>query len=54
MLIQQLRALERDGIVARRAFPVVPPHVEYSLTPDGMALRPALVALRDWAARRGA
>ncbi|PJN92536.1 hypothetical protein CNY89_28850, partial [Amaricoccus sp. HAR-UPW-R2A-40] len=29
------QALEADGMVARRAFPVVPPHVEYSLTPLG-------------------
>jgi DNA-binding HxlR family transcriptional regulator len=52
MLIQQLKALERDGLVARHAYPVVPPHVEYALTPAGVALQPALVALRDWAVTR--
>ena len=35
MLIQQLRDLERDGIVARTVHPVVPPKVEYRLTPGG-------------------
>ena len=52
VLIQQLKALERDGLVNRHAYPVVPPHVEYSLTEDGLALQPALVALRDWAVAR--
>ena len=49
MLIQQLRALEADGVVHREAKPVVPPHVEYSLTEFGRALEPALNALHDWA-----
>jgi DNA-binding HxlR family transcriptional regulator len=52
VLIQQLKALERDGLVNRHAYPVVPPHVEYTLTDDGLALQPALVALRDWAVAR--
>jgi DNA-binding HxlR family transcriptional regulator len=50
MLIQQLRALEADGVVLRVAYPEVPPHVEYLLTPAGAALEPALNALHDWAA----
>ncbi|WP_406637606.1 winged helix-turn-helix transcriptional regulator [Amycolatopsis sp. WGS_07] len=50
MLIQQLRALEADGVVRRIVFPEVPPHVEYELTPTGTALTPALNALHDWAA----
>jgi DNA-binding HxlR family transcriptional regulator len=50
MLIQQLRALEADGIVRRIAYPEVPPHVEYELTEAGVALTPALNALHDWAA----
>ncbi len=54
MLIQQLKALERDGLVERRPFPVVPPRVEYTLTDAGLALQPALVALRDWAVARSA
>jgi DNA-binding HxlR family transcriptional regulator len=50
MLIQQLRALETDGVVERVVFPEVPPHVEYHLTAAGKALEPALNALHDWAA----
>ena len=52
MLIQQLRELERDGIVLRTIYPQIPPRVEYQLTKDGMALRPALHALLAWAALR--
>lgn len=52
MLIQQLRDLERDGIVARTVYPQVPPKVEYRLTPWGQAMCPALDALLEWAAQR--
>lgn len=52
MLIQQLRDLERDGIVARTVYPQVPPKVEYRLTAWGQAMCPALDALLDWAAAR--
>ncbi len=52
MLIQQLRELERDGIVARKIYPQVPPKVEYSLTNWGKAMCPALDALLEWAAAR--
>ena len=45
MLIQQLRELERDGIVLRTIYPQIPPKVEYQLTKIGIALRPALRAL---------
>ncbi|MFF4260307.1 winged helix-turn-helix transcriptional regulator [Streptomyces sp. NPDC001663] len=48
MLIQQLRALEADGIVHRIVYPEVPPHVEYELTAAGRALATALDALHDW------
>jgi DNA-binding HxlR family transcriptional regulator len=54
MLIQQLRDLEGHGIVSRKVFPEVPPKVEYGLSSDGLALRPALVALQTWAGSRGA
>src|SRR5260370_21601846 len=54
MLIQQLRDLEKDGVVARKAYPDVPPKVEYKLTKDGIALRAALKALKSWAASRDA
>jgi DNA-binding HxlR family transcriptional regulator len=52
MLIQQLREMERDGIVERRIYPQVPPKVEYKLTEWGRALCPALDALLEWAALR--
>ena len=52
MLIQQLRDLEKDGVVHRKVYPEVPPKVEYMLTKDGTALRPALKALKSWAASR--
>jgi DNA-binding HxlR family transcriptional regulator len=50
MLIQQLRQLERDGIVRRVIHHQVPPKVEYSLTDWGQALCPALDAMLKWAA----
>ena len=52
MLIQQLRDLEKDGVVHRKVYPEVPPKVEYMLTNDGAALRPALKALKSWAESR--
>ena len=48
MLTQQLRELERDGIVAREVFPEVPPKVEYSLTEYGQTLRPVMTELCHW------
>lgn len=51
MLIQQLRDLEDDGIVTRIVHPVVPPKVEYRLTPGGEELCPALDELLFWAQR---
>jgi DNA-binding HxlR family transcriptional regulator len=52
MLIQQLRELERDGIITRTVHPQVPPKVEYALTKWGLAMCPALDALLEWAALR--
>src|SRR3954464_215225 len=49
MLIQQLRELERDGIVRRVVHHQVPPKVEYGLTAWGQELCPALDALLTWA-----
>ena len=54
MLIQQLRDLEENGIVARKVYPQVPPKVEYELTEWGQAMCPALDALLEWAATRPA
>lgn len=48
MLIQKLRALEADGVVHREVYPVVPPKVEYSLTPYGETLKPILKQLYLW------
>jgi len=48
MLTKQLRELEKDGLIVRKVFPVVPPHVEYSLSKKGKTLEPILLALRDW------
>ncbi|MGV3615605.1 MAG: winged helix-turn-helix transcriptional regulator [Fimbriimonas sp.] len=52
MLIQQLRELERDGVVHRTVYPEVPPKVEYRLTELGQALCPALDAILVWAETR--
>ncbi|MFP5075937.1 winged helix-turn-helix transcriptional regulator [Rhizobium sp. YIM 134829] len=48
MLTNQLRELEADGLIEREVFPVVPPKVEYRLSPLGRSLQPVLVALKDW------
>jgi DNA-binding HxlR family transcriptional regulator len=48
MLIQTLRNLERDGIVARKVYPTVPPKVEYSISELGWSLAPILDAIVDW------
>ena len=52
MLIQQLKELEKDGIIVRTVYPEVPPRVEYSLSKLGVALGPAMEALIDWALLR--
>lgn len=54
VLIQQLRDMERDGIVQRTVYPQVPPKVEYDLTDWGQAMCPALDSLLEWAAARPA
>ncbi|MBJ6749459.1 winged helix-turn-helix transcriptional regulator [Geomonas anaerohicana] len=48
MLAQTLQYLERDGFVDRVSFPVMPPHVEYSLTPLGRDIGKKVSALADW------
>ncbi len=48
MLTQQLRELERDGVVHREVYPVVPPKVEYSLTEQGRTLGPILQTMAEW------
>jgi DNA-binding HxlR family transcriptional regulator len=49
MLTQQLKELERDGIITRTIYPQVPPKVKYALSEMGLALGPSIEALIDWA-----
>jgi DNA-binding HxlR family transcriptional regulator len=49
MLTQTLRSLEADGLVTRTVIDVIPPHVEYGLTPLGQTLSSPLVAICQWA-----
>jgi DNA-binding HxlR family transcriptional regulator len=48
MLAQTLQWLEADGFVLRVSYPVVPPHVEYSLTPLGRQVGQRVEGLADW------
>ncbi len=50
VLTDNLRALEKDGLVEREVFAEVPPRVEYSLSPLGMSLKPILDAMKEWGA----
>lgn len=50
MLTQQLRELERDSLLTRKVYPVVPPKVEYTLTDLGRSLQPILTDMYDWGA----
>jgi len=52
MLIQQLRQMEKDGMVRRIVHHQVPPKVQYCLTRWGQALCPALDAILKWATKR--
>lgn len=51
MLTQTLRELERNGLVSRVTYPVVPPMVEYSLTPLGRSLGEIVLPVAEWAER---
>ena len=48
MLTQQLRELEKDDLIIRTVYPVVPPKVEYSLSDFGKSITPVLDAMREW------
>ena len=48
VLTASLRQLERDGVVKRTVFPVVPPRVEYQLTPLGFSVFEVIERLREW------
>jgi DNA-binding HxlR family transcriptional regulator len=49
MLTQTLRGLERDGLISRTVYPVVPPRVDYALTGLGESLLGLVTALEQWA-----
>ncbi|GBQ67960.1 MarR family transcriptional regulator [Ameyamaea chiangmaiensis NBRC 103196] len=51
MLTQTLRHMERDGMVTRTVYPVIPPRVEYALTPLGASLGEAFCGVWIWAAK---
>lgn len=54
MLTQTLREMERDGLIDRKIYPVVPPKVEYSLTDMGKLFVEPLEMLYAWAAKNDA
>lgn len=49
MLTQTVRGMERDGLVRRTVHPVIPPHVDYALTPLGESLGAAFCGVWIWA-----
>ena len=48
MLTQQLRELERDGVITRPVVPEVPPRVEYALSERGRSILPVIASMRAW------
>ncbi|MCL2633609.1 MAG: helix-turn-helix transcriptional regulator [Oscillospiraceae bacterium] len=48
MLTQQLRELEKDGLIIRTVYPVVPPKVEYQLSDLGRSIKPILDTMFEW------
>jgi len=53
VLTQQLRDMERNGLVTRTIYAQVPPKVEYSLTPLGLSLKPVVEAIHQWGIAHG-
>lgn len=51
MLTKTLRDMERDGLVTRHVHPVIPPHVDYKLTPLGESLGEAVCSVWKWVDR---
>lgn len=51
MLTERLKEMEQDGLLIRKDFKTVPPHVEYSFTPEAKDLYPILDDLCDWGAK---
>ena len=48
VLTANLRSMEESGLLTRKVFPEVPPHVEYTLTETGCSLKPVLDAMVKW------
>ena len=48
VLTRQLNELEAHGLIARKVFDVLPPKVEFYLTPLGLSMKPLIGALNDW------
>lgn len=48
MLTESLRGMENDGIVSRKIYPEVPPHVEYRLSDLGESMRPIIKSMESW------
>lgn len=48
VLTDSLRSMEEDGLIIRKVYPEVPPHVEYSLSELGETMRPILNSLKEW------
>jgi len=48
VLTQQLRELERDGVITRKVYAEAPPRVDYSVTPFGRSLQSIVNLMRDW------
>lgn len=48
MLTQQLRELEKDGLIQRTVYPVIPPKTDYRLTEFGKSIIPVLNSMCDW------
>jgi DNA-binding HxlR family transcriptional regulator len=51
VLSRELKALRQSGLIDRKDFGVVPPKVEYRLTPKGRSFVPVIAAIRKWGAR---
>ena len=51
MFTQTVRELEKDGLITREVFPVVPPKVEYALSKRGKSLENILLSLDSWGAK---
>jgi DNA-binding HxlR family transcriptional regulator len=54
ILSKELKALQAWGLIARKEYPVVPPHTEYRLTVLGRTLEPVMAAMADWGLKRRA